>query len=225
MRFSEDKFSGEAQAKCLLVFLPGSGDRAEHFRRNGFVKAVRARGLSVDLISADATNTYYWKRSVTQRLEEDVIGPARARGYQETWLVGNSLGGMGSLSSAQRRPGQLQGILALAPFPGPDDGVKKEVRASGGLASWEPGPATDGEAFDGAVWRWLKDVTVKGEAGPELFVGWGEGDKFARDDAMMSAALPKDRVFVSKGGHNWKTWRGLFDQFLERSTFAQRCAP
>lgn len=223
MPFNEARLP--STAKCLVVFLPGSGDRAADFAKNGFVDAVRARGLSVDLVSADATNTYYFRRDVYERLEADVIGPAQARGYSQTWLIGNSLGGLGSLTYAQRNPGTVQGIVALAPFPGQDAALQNEVRRAGSLASWDPGVVRDDESYSRSVWRWLREVTVQGAAGPELFIGWGDQDKFAKDDALMASALPKERVLHARGGHTWKTWRGLFDQFLSESTFAQRCAP
>src|ERR1700755_3486495 len=44
-----------ARARGLVVFLPGLGDDAEDFARNGFVGEVTKRGLSVDLVAAQAT--------------------------------------------------------------------------------------------------------------------------------------------------------------------------
>lgn len=50
-------------AKCLVVFLPGVGDSAADFTRYGFVEALRQRGLSVDVVAANATRGY-WKSVV-----------------------------------------------------------------------------------------------------------------------------------------------------------------
>ena len=222
MRALKDVYAGPEKAKCLLVFLPGSGDRAEHFVKKGLVQAVREKQLSVDIIAADATNTYYWQRRVNERLEEDVITPALTAGYQETWLAGNSLGGMGSLRYPRTHPEQIQGVLALSPWLG---SLGPEVRKAGGLRAWEPAPPRDDEAFDLTLWRWLKELTVNGAKGPEVWVGWGTRDRLAADDATLAAALPKERVFTTNGGHDWRTWRRLFDAFLQRSSFAERCRP
>ena len=43
------------KAKCLLVLLPGARDRAETFREEHFIEDIRASGLSVDVVAADAT--------------------------------------------------------------------------------------------------------------------------------------------------------------------------
>ncbi len=212
------------KAKCLLVFLPGAGDRAESFLRQKFVESVRAGKFSVDLVSADATMGYYARGIVAERLETDVLGPAQAAGYQETWLVGASMGGFGSLFYAHQRPGQVQGVLALSPFLGGAD-VTDAIRAAGGLAAWQA-PAespSDARNYSAQLWRWLQDVTVRGAPGPEIYVGWGDRERLAADDALLGAVLPADHVFHAPGLHGWDTWRDLFSQWLAHSTFAQRC--
>lgn len=216
MRSVKDAYRGKA--KCLLVFLPGAGDHAERFAQEGFLEAVRARGLSVDIVSAEATLGYYTRFTITERLEADVINSA---GYAETWLVGVSLGGAGSLTYAQRRPGQVTGVLALSPWLGSADLIR-EIHDAGGLEKWQSRPSED---YERELWRWLQGVTVKGATGPELYVGWGEADRLATADALLGEVLPPERVFHSTGGHGWKTWRELFPQFLAHSTFSERCAP
>ena len=213
------------QARCLLVFLPGAGDHADAFRRQGFIDAVRDKHLSVDIVSADATLGYYNRGTVAERLEVDVMGPAGARGYQETWLAGTSMGGAGVLLYAQQqRPGQVQGALLMSPYLGSSD-VVAEVRAAGGLTQWRA-PAAEpstSENYARQLWRWLQEVTVKGEPGPELDVGWGDVEKLADADSLLAEALPADQVYRAPGGHGWSTWRVIFAQWLERSTFARRC--
>ncbi|MGE5173202.1 MAG: hypothetical protein ACM3MD_05175 [Betaproteobacteria bacterium] len=50
------------------------------------------------MIVVNAHMGYYLNGTVFTRLKEDVIEPAKARGYDQIWLVGNSLGGYGSIS-------------------------------------------------------------------------------------------------------------------------------
>ncbi|MFT3713321.1 MAG: hypothetical protein QM817_37170 [Archangium sp.] len=220
MRSVTDAYVGNAPAKCLVIFLPGAGDHAEHFTREGFVGALRERKLSVDIISTDATLGYYLRGGIIERLEEDVVGPTRGK-YSETWFIGPSMGGHGSLLFPSRKPGSATGVFALAPFLG--NGVPDEIEKAGGLKKWSAG---EGGGYERELWAWLQKVLVQGEAGPEIWMGFGTADRLAKTDEVMAAAVAPDHVFRAEGGaHNWKTWRGLFEQFLERSSFAQRCAP
>src|SRR5215467_129659 len=75
--------AAQAPAKCLIVFLPGMGDDAEDFQKNGFVEEVRRHGLSVDIVAANATIGYYSRGIFAERLSTDVIAPRRSRGYQQ----------------------------------------------------------------------------------------------------------------------------------------------
>jgi pimeloyl-ACP methyl ester carboxylesterase len=211
-------------AMCLVVFLPGRGDGARTFFDEGFVAAVRRTGLSIDLVAADAELGYYASGSFIARLDEDVLAPARRRGYARTWLVGASMGGFGSLFYASQHPEQVDGVLALAPWLG-DAGATDSIRAAGGLARWQPPPPAPSDAgnYQAQLWRWLREVTVEGRPGPALWLGWGNGDRLGRSDELLAAALPGDRVLHAPGGHQWPTWRELLGEFLERSELAADC--
>lgn len=205
-------------AKCLVVFLPGAGDSAADFERHGFVGALREKGLSVDIVSAQATLGYYVKGGVLERLSADVIGPARAKGYQQTWLMGVSMGGMGTLIYSRAHPDEVHGVLALAPYLGERELIE-EIQAAGGLAAWNG--AGDGD--ERALWRWLQGVSSKQEHGPDLYVGWGTEDRLRVGDALLGAVLPKDHVITVPGGHKWTTWKKVLDRFLRDSEFTRSC--
>ena len=53
---------------------------------------------------------------MVDRLKEDVINPAKEKGYTKIWLVGISLGGLGSLLYAMEHPSDIEGMLVLAPY-------------------------------------------------------------------------------------------------------------
>ena len=205
-------------AKCLVVFLPGAGDSAADFERHGFVGALREKGLSVDIVSAQATLGYYVKGGVLERLSADVIGPARAKGYQQTWLIGMSMGGMGTLIYSRAHPDEVNGVLALAPYLGERELID-EIKGAGGLAAWEGAGAGD----ERALWRWLKAVSSGQERGPELYVGWGTEDRLGAADAMLGAVLPSDHVITVPGGHKWTTWKKVLEAFLLDSNFTRSC--
>src|SRR5438105_14607402 len=68
----------EARHSALVVFLPGIGDVAEDFERNGFVQALRDSARPADIAVADVHFGYYIRRSVLERLRVDVIEPAKS---------------------------------------------------------------------------------------------------------------------------------------------------
>lgn len=215
-----------SRARCLMVFLPGLGDDASDFERNGLVAAVQRRELSVDLIAASATIGYYARGTFVSRLAADVVGPARARGYAEVWLVGNSLGGLGTVYYARAHTAEITGVLALAPYLG-EAAVIREIDDQGGLAGWQGPPRAEltEDSYQRELWRWLQAVTRGQEPGPDLYLGFGLSDKLAFEDRLLAEALPDDHTFVIPGAHDWKTWRRLFEQFLDDSSFTRRCRP
>jgi pimeloyl-ACP methyl ester carboxylesterase len=198
----------------LLVFLPGRGDRAEDFEERGFLAAARKAGIEADVLAVDAHLAYYYKRIVPERLWEDVVLPARARGYRRLWVVGISLGGLGSISLAQEHPDAVAGILAIAPYLGEPD-LTREIDAAGGLARW--GGAPSEPDFRG-VWGFLRGYATADHR-PALWLAYGESDRYAYGHRLLATALPGDRVFVAPGGHDWQAWDRLWGEFLARGAF------
>ena len=161
------------KGRCLVVFLPGRGDSAEDFVREGFVGALRERKLSVDIVAANATLGYYLKNTLVDWLSADVLDAWLAKGYEQVWAIGNSMGGLGTLIYPLRKPGVLTGILALAPYLG-DEPLIHEIEKQGGLAKWAAPPKAttfDQDNYQGQLWRWLQAVT-RGERRDPLST-WG----------------------------------------------------
>jgi pimeloyl-ACP methyl ester carboxylesterase len=215
----------QTPAKCLFVFLPGMGDRAETFEERGFVEALRQRQLSADVRAADATFGYYRGGTFLERLHTDVIAPAKTRGYREIWLVGPSMGGFGSLFFARAHAAEITGVLAIAPYLGQRE-VIKEITAAGGLKNWQAPPKVetpDQDNYQRELWRWLQAATQGREAAPLIFAGYGEKDRLRVADALLTAELPPSRVFLTDGGHEWPTWRRILAAFLDSREFAPHC--
>jgi pimeloyl-ACP methyl ester carboxylesterase len=220
-----DHPTAKPRARCLVVFLPGMGDEAEDFERNGLVAEVKRRGLSIDMIAANATLGYYARGTLPERLATDVIGPARAKGYEQLWLIGNSMGGMGTLYYSRVHTAEITGVLALAPYLGESELID-EIYAQGGLAKWKAPPRVDPmneDNYQREIWRWLQAVTRGEEKGPNIYLGYGRSDKLARPDALLSAALPEGHTFLIDGAHDWPTWRTLLGQFLQSSDLVRDC--
>jgi pimeloyl-ACP methyl ester carboxylesterase len=212
-------------AHCLLVLLPGAGDRDTEFFAQGFVNAVRTRHLSADVIAADATIGYYARGTVWERLAADVIRPAQSHGYSETWLAGISMGGLGTVLYPHEKPATVSGILLISPFLG-DQKLIEEIEAAGGLEKWAaPAPVAriDSDNYQRELWRWLKAVTSGAEKGPEIYLGYGTTDRLGPAAKLLASRLPADHVYTAEGGHVWPTFTQLWNQFLEKSDFASRC--
>lgn len=214
-----DPLPGGEKAKCLLVLFPGARDRAGTFREEGFVEDIQKSGLSVDVVSADATMGYYLQSIAAQRLEEDVIGPARAKGYDQVWLLGISMGGYGTFHYAQAHPEHVDGIAAFAPFLGKDE-VWQSVR-DGTFTPPPVAPVTE-DNYSQQLWGYLKGLTAA-PTRPELYLGCGDSDRLREPFEVLAAPVPKDHVFRTEGGHTWGPWRDLLGQFLAKSAFRDRC--
>ena len=200
--------------ETLVVFLPGAYSQPEEFIREGIVQTLRERRVAADAWIVDAHLGYYEERSIVDRIQADVIVPERARGYRHVWLVGVSIGGFGALIHSLSHPGAVDGIVAIAPYLG-QRAVLDEIRAAGGLRSWKA-PAGDLplEQMDQSLWRWLQGYPDAREPRPPLYLGVGREDRFADAHALLSAVLPRDRVFTSAGGHEWGPWRDVWRQIL-----------
>jgi len=198
---------------CLVVLLPGRFSKPEDFSREGFAEAVATRELPIDLIAVDAHLGYYRKRTVIDRLHTDVIAPARAAGYESVWLVGTSLGGLGTLLYLRDHPDDLSGAIALAPFLGKDDAIQ-EITAAGGPTRWKP-PANIASGDVGReLWSWL----VSGERNTDvpLYLGWGSKDNLGPANRLLAELLPAERVLTIEGGHDMPTWKRLWGDVLDR---------
>jgi len=209
---------GAESTPPLLVLLPGIADTAEDYERYGFTEAIQRRRIPLDLALVDAHYGYYAKRSVLDRIREDVIVPARASGYRRIWLGGISMGGFGALLYASRFPGEVDGVLALAPYLG-GASLIDEIANAGGLRRWNP---TDvgGHEHERSVWSWLRHEGERNED-PPILLGYGEADRFAAAHRLLSEVLPPNRVLTTPGKHRWPVWRRLWDSWLVHDAFQQ----
>src|SRR5256714_13476111 len=67
-------------APIRVVMLPAAYSRPEDFVREGFVEAVRARALAVDLVFAAPELPQVVDRSALECLHEGIVRPARRGG-------------------------------------------------------------------------------------------------------------------------------------------------
>lgn len=188
----------------LVVMLPGIRDSAEQFFVADFVDAAAE---PFDVLVVEPQVKHYVRGTLVERLHDDVIAPARARGYDEIWLLGVSIGGYGSLLYAGEFPADIRGVVLLAPYLG-GRRLPRAIEEAGGLDEWRNASRNRSPFVRG--WRSLKALTQRG--GTAVVLGFGEDDRLAETYAPLLDALPESQVYVGEGGHGWATWTPLWHE-------------
>lgn len=194
------------RAQRLVVVLPGRRDDLESLKRSGVGDAIQAAWPDADVLFAELGMAYYLDRSATHRLHREVLAPMRARGYSKIWLVGASLGGMGGILYDRDYPGQVDGMLLLAPYLG-EPPIHDEIRAAGGVAAWNPDAIAVASRHDWQrdLWRHLKSWAASGGR-RDVWLAYGEGDYLRDSMPLIAQLLPAEHVQVHDGGHAWSVW-------------------
>ena len=208
--------------KNLIVFLRGMGgtlncifDGHECFEKVGFVEAVRMRGLPYDMIAPNTHFGYYNDRSLMVRLKEDVIQPAKAMKYEKIWLVGTSMGGLGSILYLKEHKEDMNGVLILGPFLG-DKPLIDEIYEAGGIDQWEPGDYDEEDDWQRMLWHWLKEYVRNGSVHPPIYLGIGTEDIYYRAQKLLASSLSPENVIEVSGKHRFSTFKRIWDIFLDR---------
>ena len=206
-------------SKTLIVFLPGSQEVPQDVVNEGFVAQVRAKNIDADVMVIDSHIGYFRQRTFDLRIHDDIIEPARKKGYQSIWLAGISLGGFGSLMYAFTYPNEIDGIIALAPFIASDK-VLDEVVNAGGLARWTPTEPLGADDYERALLKWLKgygDPPNATEKRPKLYIGYGSADRLARFQEIIAPMMRPEHMLAAPGGHDWPPWKRMWADALDRA--------
>ena len=195
----------------LLVLLRGLGADNTVFAKQGVIEEIRDLGLPFDVIAPNAHFGYYQSQTFEQRLKEDVIDPARRQGYQQIWLAGFSMGGLGALVYLHSHPEDIDGILLTSPFLG-WPGIHKEIHQAGGISGWVP-PTDDPKDWERMIWRWISQQDFSMQV--PIWLGYGENDMLTlAGPPLLATVLPESRVFTAPGNHTIATFKTLFRQHL-----------
>ena len=201
-------------APHLMVMLPGVAMRPEAIFDAGFASAIERRGLPLDLLSVDIEGVGLGAVDRWERLQREVIDPARARGAR-VWLGGISLGGLVAMAHVAARPGVAAGLCLLAPYPGSRPSLNVIDRA-GGTDRWQ---ASEDDLRDPElrVWQWLQHPP----ADLPVFIGYGREDRFADRIQRVADRFPPASRHIVAGGHDWAAWLPLWERFLDSGHFGR----
>jgi len=204
----------------LLVFVRGLGGSHRTFAEEGMIDATWHRKIDFDMIAPDSHFAYYAERTLIPRLHADVLLPAKQQGYKRIWLIGPSMGGLGSLLYTRDHPEMVDGICLLSPFLGDDD-ILESIEAQGGLRHWRPGSYDADQDWQTMLWHWLQAQVNGGEKAIPIYLLFGEDDMYVQAHRLLAAALPVERVFSLPGGHDYGTFKALWLLFLDNGPLHQ----
>jgi pimeloyl-ACP methyl ester carboxylesterase len=195
-------------APTQMVWLPGAYHSAQDFLDTGFAEAVLKRQIPLDLRFVDLEMQHVDDREPLERLRNEIVLPTLGSGVS-VWMAGISLGGFAALDYASSYPQEADGLCLLAPYLG-NRMLLTEIAAASGLMRWEPGELAQADA-ERRIWRYLK---VRTDSRP-LYLGYGHDDRFSAAHGLLATGLPPNAVDVIGGGHDWRTWIKLWENFLD----------
>ena len=199
---------GRQPVQRLVVVLPGRSDTLDDLKRAGIAQAIHTQWPDADVTLSGLAIGYYLEGNATRRLHEEIIMPARAHGYREVWLLGASLGGLGSLNYVAKWPGTVDGIILMAPYLG-DETLLREIESAGGLTRWNPGPKpalVNGDNFEQELWRSLQQWSREPAHARKVWLAYGDRDALRTSMPPLVSLLPPGHVLVRPGGHAWTVW-------------------
>ena len=197
-------YSDPEGSDTLVVMLPGAAQWVEEYEEQGLVSLIEQCNADISLVGAQAYFGYYRTKTIVTRLREDIILPAMASGKTNIWLLGTSMGGVGTLLYRAKHPEEISGIMAMAPYVGDEDELTAYLNAEE--------DADDNKMA--IIWR---DLQASAGDNPEIVLGYGSEDGLGFGIRWLESMLPPQRVHQQSGGHDWETWMALWPAMLESS--------
>jgi pimeloyl-ACP methyl ester carboxylesterase len=196
-------------APTRVVMLSAAFTEPSDFVQNGFARAVAERALDMDLIFAGFRLEHLIDGSIFERLRDESIAPAQAPECR-LWLGGISLGAYIALGCARRFEQELAGLCLLAPYLG-SHLITGEIERAQGVEGWRAAELGQDDE-DRRIWEFIRTLRTQPLA---VHLGLGREDRFGPRQRLLAAALPPSSVDIVPGGHDWPTWRALWDRFLD----------
>ncbi len=228
-----------AHPKCLVVVLPGFGETPESLIAHHVADQIMAN-VDADVTLVDSHVGYYYEHSIVERLDEDVIQPALAAGYEKIWLGAVSLGSLGALGYGAAHADNVAGIVVIAPWLG-DWGygpyyLRNEIEDAGGYRAWQAqvsdeldvngnadlGPMDDDEFFR-QVFAWAVAGNRPDGSHVPIYVGYPSHDRYVRSQRLLANAQPESHRLVAIGEHKFEVFYDLLRGFLWQGFMQRSC--
>jgi len=202
----------------LVVMLPGRGDDLQSLGKRGIAQTIHRHWPDADVVLTGLTMPFYREGRAAQRLHNEVLAVARRRHYDQVWLIGISLGGMGALLYDRAYPGEIDGMLLISPYLG-DEAIYREIQAAGGLDRWQPGPvqALSEANYQRELWRYVQGWSGNPGRTASIWVAYGDRERFRDRIALLAGQLPPGHAFELPGHHNWTLWQPAAATLLEHA--------
>ena len=204
--------------RALVIVLPGFGADAKDLRKHRIADAVHKSWPEADVLLTSATFAYYKKHNIISRLDDDVVTPARRQGYKQIWLAGASVGAMGVLFYEYAHPGEMTGLVLLAPWLG-SSSTLEEIRNTGGVRGWNPGPvpaAIDDDNYQHELWRVVKRWSDDRTSAERVWLICGTDDRMLPTARLLAPAIPPSHYLELPGGHHWDTFVAATGKIIEQ---------
>jgi pimeloyl-ACP methyl ester carboxylesterase len=208
----------ETDERILLLMLPGAKNTPQQMVDNGFIRALRERNLPVDVLALDAHADLYLNRTDIETSLHRTLDEVRSHGYRRIWVLGISLGGSGAMICATQRTAEIEGVFLLAPFLG-TRGIIAEIETAGGLSRWQAG-GIGSRDHERALLEQIRCSLLGTDKFPVIYLGFGSEDRYRGASAMLFEHMPPHCVIMKSGGHDWETWKILWDLLLDKQPFA-----
>lgn len=204
---SSEYYHYQASNSTLVVLLHGRGGAADNFVKYGAVEQIMNCQPKANIVGVDSHFAYYRERIIEERLREDVVKPALESGVKQVWLLGISVGGLGSLVYRLRYTDDIEAVILMAPYLGEWDEL--EAYAQNPQLARTTGDPEFIEIWDGITGIPLDD--------PAITLAFGEDDDNNSQHRWLAGLLDENRVISGPGNHKWSSWQKLWPEALKRS--------
>jgi pimeloyl-ACP methyl ester carboxylesterase len=210
----ESTSSVRERKQSLIVLFPGFEGEGVDYKEQGFIDTMREQGFEADIMTLNIKPRIYFYDQFTEMFRNDVILPAKSKGYESVYLIGISMGGHGVLLYATMYPEDIESIFVISPFIS-GSMQSNAILKAGGIENWEDCPFI---GWDQAcnLWKSLKKYVSDPERKVNMFLGYGNNDVFVKECRILASLLPPENVFTVEGEHDWATWKRLWIIAMDR---------
>lgn len=200
-------FNYDESNTTLVLLLPGFGDTPSHFVKHGTVEQIVGCRPDVNVLGIDAHFGYYKKNIITEHLHDDIIRPAKIAGIKQIWLMGISMGGLGSLIYRQAYPDDIQAVILMAPYIGDWDD----------LTLYQRQPQQARKTVSAKLIHLWDGLTASGTLAPPITLASGANDSLKKQHLWLASLIGNHHAVTEPGGHKWQVWKNLWPRALQLS--------